>query len=71
MAIDAEMNHEIVVEDLDEETVLVKENMLATLKQKLEEVRQTEAPRRLELCSPLFFPQRLADTMQNDEDDSD
>jgi TFIIH basal transcription factor complex TTD-A subunit len=31
--------HEFIIEDLDEERVVVKENMVAALKQKLEEVR--------------------------------
>ena len=32
-------NHEYIIEDLDEERVVVKENMVASLKQKLEDVR--------------------------------
>jgi TFIIH basal transcription factor complex TTD-A subunit len=32
-------NHEFIIEDLDEERVVVKENMVPLLKQKLEEVR--------------------------------
>lgn len=31
--------HEFIIEDLDEERVVVKENMVAALKQKLEDVR--------------------------------
>lgn len=31
-------NHEYIIEDLDEERVVVKENMVAVLKQKLEDV---------------------------------
>lgn len=32
-------NHEFIIEDLDEERVVVKENMVTLLKQKLEDVR--------------------------------
>ncbi|PNY21665.1 RNA polymerase II transcription factor B subunit 5 [Tolypocladium capitatum] len=32
-------NHEFIIEDLDEERVVVKENMVPLLKQKLEDVR--------------------------------
>lgn len=32
-------NHEFIIEDLDEERVVVKENMVPILKQKLEDVR--------------------------------
>lgn len=35
--IDSE-NHEYIIEDLDEERVVVKENMVALLKEKLEDV---------------------------------
>jgi TFIIH basal transcription factor complex TTD-A subunit len=31
-------NHDYIIEDLDEERVVVKENMVAALKQKLEDV---------------------------------
>ena len=31
-------NHDFIIEDLDEERVVVKENMVALLKEKLEEV---------------------------------
>lgn len=34
-------SHEFIIEDLDEERVVVKENMVALLKQKLEDVRAT------------------------------
>lgn len=37
-------NHDFIIEDLDEERVVVKENMLAQLKQKLEEVRRPPPP---------------------------
>lgn len=36
--IDSE-NHDYIIEDLDEERVVVKENMVPLLKQKLEDVR--------------------------------
>lgn len=36
--IDSE-NHDFIIEDLDEERVVVKENMVPLLKQKLEDVR--------------------------------
>ncbi|KAJ6440322.1 putative AC transposase [Purpureocillium lavendulum] len=39
-------NHDFIIEDLDEERVVVKENMVPLLKQKLEDVR---APNRLPL----------------------
>lgn len=32
-------NHDFIIEDLDEERVVVKENMVPLLKQKLEDVR--------------------------------
>jgi TFIIH basal transcription factor complex TTD-A subunit len=35
MAIDAEQNHEIIIEDLDEEHVMVKETKVNELKQRL------------------------------------
>lgn len=35
------VNHDFIIEDLDEERVVVKENMVHLLKQKLEDVRQT------------------------------
>lgn len=38
-------NHEFIIEDLDEERVVVKENMVALLKQKLEDV-----------CTPQVLP---------------
>jgi TFIIH basal transcription factor complex TTD-A subunit len=38
--IDSE-NHDFIIEDLDEQRVVIKENMLLLLKQKLEEVRAT------------------------------
>lgn len=34
-------NHDFIIEDLDEERVVVKENMVPLLKQKLEDVRFT------------------------------
>ncbi|OTA06631.1 RNA polymerase II transcription factor B subunit 5 [Trichoderma parareesei] len=33
------VNHDFIIEDLDEERVVVKENMVQLLKQKLEDVR--------------------------------
>ena len=38
MAIDAEQNHEIIIEDLDEEHVMVKETKVNELKQRLNDV---------------------------------
>ena len=38
-------NHDFIIEDLDEERVVVKENMVPLLKQKLEDVRNTCHPR--------------------------
>jgi hypothetical protein len=40
MSIDNQ-NHEFIIEELDEERVVVKENMVALLKQKLEDVRSS------------------------------
>jgi TFIIH basal transcription factor complex TTD-A subunit len=42
MSIDNQ-NHEFIIEELDEERVVVKENMVALLKQKLEDVRDAQA----------------------------
>lgn len=40
--IDSE-NHEYIIEDLDEERIVVKENMVTALKQKLEDVNLPSA----------------------------
>lgn len=37
-------NHDFIIEDLDEERVVVKENMVALLKSKLEDVRRFFCP---------------------------
>ncbi|KAL2204047.1 nucleotide excision repair, TFIIH, subunit [Sarocladium strictum] len=37
-------NHEYIIEDLDEERVVVKENMVALLKQKLEDRLKENLP---------------------------
>jgi TFIIH basal transcription factor complex TTD-A subunit len=50
-------NHDFIIEDLDEERVVVKENMVALLKQKLEDVRRL---RSLLCCPwPCFMAERL------------
>lgn len=41
--IDSE-NHEFIIEDLDDERIVVKENMVAALKQKLEDVSLIPVP---------------------------
>lgn len=51
--IDSE-NHDFIIEDLDEERVVVKENMVPLLKQKLEDVRAPAPP--WPLCVPHLHP---------------
>lgn len=55
--IDSE-NHDFIIEDLDEERVVVKENMVALLKQKLEDVRAPAPPPSIDwpLCVPHLHP---------------
>lgn len=71
-------NHDFIIEDLDEERVVVKENMVHLLKQKLEDVRlrstlpsppsQSQSiydvvrPKR-EFTNPLFTLQRLKENL--------
>jgi TFIIH basal transcription factor complex TTD-A subunit len=71
-------NHDFIIEDLDEERVVVKENMVHLLKQKLEDVRLRSTlpsppspsqsiyhavrPER-EFTNPLFTLQRLKENL--------
>ena len=43
-------NHDFIVEDLDEERLVIKENMMATLKQRLKEVSLTIFRRLVVTC---------------------
>ena len=43
LKIDSE-NHEYIVEDLDDQTLVIKEPMLSQLKERLEQVRPTPSP---------------------------
>lgn len=45
-------NHDFIIEDLDEQRVVVKENMLAELKRKLDDVCRTQKP-------PILFSSRF------------
>lgn len=54
--IDSE-NHDFIIEDLDEERVVVKENMVPLLKQKLEDVRITTLT---SIASPVTWIANLA-----------
>ena len=45
------INHDYIIEDLDEERVVVKENMVASLKEKLENVSHNIAPSTLTLTA--------------------
>ncbi|KAG6042617.1 hypothetical protein E4U17_001343 [Claviceps sp. LM77 group G4] len=62
--IDSE-NHDFIIEDLDEERVVVKENMVPLLKQKLEDVRApaatTESSPINRLAWPLCVPHLRSD----------
>ncbi|KAF4977155.1 hypothetical protein FZEAL_6263 [Fusarium zealandicum] len=50
-------NHDYIIEDLDDERVVVKENMVSMLKAKLEDVRP---PRKTPSLMPMLLP-RLVD----------
>ena len=51
------VNHDFIIEDLDEERVVVKENMVALLKKKLESVRLSPCgSSRARAFLPLSFP---------------
>lgn len=56
--IDSE-NHEYIIEDLDEERVVVKENMVALLKEKLEDVGRSK-PNSVNIANSL---QRLKENL--------
>ncbi len=55
--IDSE-NHDFIIEDLDEERVVVKENMVPLLKQKLEDVRTSHLGIGCVTCLPFPAAQR-------------
>lgn len=65
-------NHEYIIEDLDDQRVVVKENMVGELKRRLEEVRGLLAlflPHAHQISNQGWPPfQRLAETQQPAEE---
>jgi TFIIH basal transcription factor complex TTD-A subunit len=65
--IDSE-DHAFIVEELDDQTLVVKENMMSILKMKLDEVSSRAACQRLDVDTRI---QILKETQNNDESSSD
>lgn len=64
------LSHDFIIEDLDDERVVVKENMVATLKQKLEDVRRPPMPLDFSLClvADIYLSQRLKENLPPEEE---
>jgi len=61
------INHDFIIEDLDDHHLVVKENMVQILKQKLEDVSHSSLDIVFSLCLVTYDMQRLRETYRPEE----